>query len=67
MGDAVGILRLVFHGESLQLLGVHIIGERAAGLIHLGQTIIAYGRSIEYFIEHASIHPTLSEAYKVAS
>lgn len=67
MGDTEEILTLVFYGGSLQLLGVHIIGERAAELIHVGQAIIAYGGTIEYFIENVVNYPTLSEAYKVAS
>ena len=67
MGDTEGILKLVFHRESLQLLGVHIIGERTAELIHLGQAIIAYGGTIDYFIENVVNYPTLSDAYKVAS
>jgi NAD(P) transhydrogenase len=67
MGDTEEILKLVFHRESLQLLGVHIIGERTAELIHLGQAIIAYGGTIDYFIENVVYYPTLSEAYKVAS
>lgn len=67
MGDTEGILKLVFHRESLQLLGVHIIGERATELIHLGQAIIAYGGTIQYFIDNVVNYPTLSEAYKVAS
>jgi len=67
MGDKEGILKLVFHRESLQLLGVHIIGERAAELIHLGQAIIAYGGTIEYFVDNVVNYPTLSEAYKVAA
>ena len=67
MGDTEGILKLVFHRESLQLLGVHIIGERAAELIHLGQAIIAYGGTIKYFIDNVVNYPTLSDAYKVAA
>jgi len=67
MGDTEGMLKLVFHRETLQLLGVHIIGERAAELIHLGQAVIAYGGTIEYFIDNVVNYPTLSEAYKVAA
>ena len=67
MGDTEGILKLVFHRESLTLLGVHVIGERAAELIHLGQAVIAYGGTIEYFIDNVVNYPTLSEAYKVAA
>lgn len=67
MGDTEGMLKLIFHRETLQLLGVHIIGERAAELIHVGQAVIAYGGTIEYFIDNVVNYPTLSEAYKVAA
>lgn len=67
MGDTDGMLKLIFHRETLQLLGVHIIGERAAELIHVGQAVIAYGGTIEYFIDNVVNYPTLSEAYKVAA
>jgi NAD(P) transhydrogenase len=67
MGDTEGMLKLIFHRETLQLLGVHIIGERASELIHIGQAVIAYGGTIEYFIDNVVNYPTLSEAYKVAA
>lgn len=66
-GDTDGMLKLIFHRETLHLLGVHIIGERASELIHLGQAVIAYGGTIEYFIDNVMNYPTLSEAYKVAA
>ncbi len=62
-----GILKLVFSTESLKLLGVHIIGDQAANLIHLGQSIMAFDGDIRYFIQHAMNYPTLSEAYRVAA
>jgi NAD(P) transhydrogenase len=67
MGDIEGMLKLIFHRETLQLLGVHIIGERATELIHVGQAVIAYGGTIEYFIDNVVNYPTLSEAYKIAA
>jgi len=67
MGDTEGVLKLVFHRQTLQLLGVHIIGERASELIHVGQAVIAYGGTIEYFIDNVVNYPTLSEAYKIAA
>jgi len=67
MGETDGMLKLIFHRETLQLLGVHIIGERASELIHIGQAVITYGGSIEYFIDNVVNYPTLSEAYKVAA
>jgi NAD(P) transhydrogenase len=67
MGDIEGMLKLIFHRETLQLLGVHIIGERATELIHVGQAVMAYGGTIEYFIDNVINYPTLSEAYKIAA
>lgn len=67
MGDTEGMLKLIFHRETLQLLGVHIIGEHASELIHVGQAVMAYGGTIEYFIDNVVNYPTLSEAYKVAA
>jgi NAD(P) transhydrogenase len=67
MGDTEGMLKLIFHRETLQLLGVHIIGERATELVYAGQAVIAYGGTIEYFIDNVVNYPTLSEAYKVAA
>jgi NAD(P) transhydrogenase len=67
MGEIDGMVKLIFHRETLQLLGVHIIGERASELIHIGQAVITYGGTIEYFIDNVVNYPTLSEAYKVAA
>ncbi len=67
MGDTEGMLKLIFHRETLQLLGVHIIGERATEIIHVGQAVMAYGGTIEYFIDNVVNYPTLSEAYKIAA
>ena len=67
IGDAGGILKLLFHRTSLQLLGVHIIGEAATELIHIGQTVIGYQGSIDYFVNSVFNYPTLSQAYKTAA
>ncbi|MGK7369058.1 MAG: Si-specific NAD(P)(+) transhydrogenase [Candidatus Halalkalibacterium sp. M3_1C_030] len=62
-----GLLKLVFDTETLKLLGVHIIGEQASNLIHLGQAVISYKGDVRYFIQHVMNYPTLSEAYKIAA
>jgi len=67
MGTTVGRLKLLFHRESLQLLGVHIIGDYATDLIHIGQAVIAFGGTVEYFVEHVFNYPTFSEGYRVAA
>jgi len=62
-----GILKLVFKTDSFKLLGVHIIGEQACELIHLGQSVIAYNGDIRYFIQNVMNNPTYSEAYRIAA
>src|SRR5699024_2146420 len=62
-----GMLKLVFVTQAFKLLGFHIIGNQAANLIHLGQSVMAFGGDIRYFIRHVMNYPTLSEAYKIAA
>ena len=62
-----GILKLVFSTDSLKLLGVHILGDEAANLIHLGQSVMAFEGNVRYFIQHVMNYPTLSEAYRTAA
>jgi len=67
LGDDQGFLKLVFDPATLKLLGVHIIGERAAEIVHIGQAVLAMGGTIEYFRDTVFNYPTLAEAYKVAA
>jgi NAD(P) transhydrogenase len=67
LGDEQGLLKLVFDPDSLKLLGVHAIGDRAAEIVHIGQVILTLGASIEYFRDAVFNYPTLAEAYKVAA
>ncbi len=62
-----GMLKLVFRTDNLKLLGVHIFGDHATDLIHLGQSIMAQDGTIKYFIEHVLNYPTYSEAYRIAA
>jgi len=62
-----GMLKLVFSSESLKLLGVHIVGDEAANLIHLGQAVMSFDGDIRYFIQHVMNYPTMSEAYRIAA
>ena len=66
-GNTQGRLKLLFHRDSLQLLGVHIIGDYATDLVHIGQTVMAFDGTIEFFIEHVFNYPTYSECYRVAA
>jgi NAD(P) transhydrogenase len=65
--DHDGMLKLTFCPKTKKLYGVHIIGERAADLIHIGQAVISFGGTIDYFIDTVFNFPTMSEAYKVAA
>lgn len=67
IGDTHGMLKLLFNREDRKLLGVHIIGERASELIHIGQAVMSFGGTIEYFRDTVFNYPTLSDAYKVAA
>jgi NAD(P) transhydrogenase len=66
-GDATGRLKLLFHREDGRLLGVHIIGDGATELIHIGQAVMNFGGTIDYFVENVFNYPTLAECYKVAA
>ncbi|HME31251.1 MAG TPA: hypothetical protein VKG65_00715, partial [Terriglobales bacterium] len=67
LGDDQGFLKLIFDPSSLKLLGVHIIGDRAAEIVHIGQAVLALGGTIEYFRDTVFNYPTLAEAFKVAA
>jgi NAD(P) transhydrogenase len=67
IGDETGMLKLLFHRQTKELLGVHAIGEGATELIHIGQAVMAYHGQIHYFIDTVFNYPTLAECYKVAA
>jgi NAD(P) transhydrogenase len=67
LGDDQGLLKILFDSETLKLLGVHVIGERAAEIVHIGQAALTMGATIEYFRDTVFNYPTLAEAYKVAA
>jgi NAD(P) transhydrogenase len=67
LGDTIGMLKLIFHRENHKLLGVHIIGEGASELIHIGQTVMAFNGTVDYFINTVFNYPTLAECYKTAA
>lgn len=67
LGDEQGLLKLLFDPDSLRLLGVHALGDRAAEIVHIGQVVLTMGASIEYFRDTVFNYPTLAEAYKVAA
>ncbi|AUX41028.1 soluble pyridine nucleotide transhydrogenase [Sorangium cellulosum] len=69
-GQQVGMLKLLFHRETLALLGIHCFGESAAEIIHIGQAIMsqpAPHNTIRYFVNTTFNYPTMAEAYRVAA
>ena len=67
LGDSAGLLKLIFHRETRALLGVHIIGDGASELVHIGQAVLAHGGTIDYFVDNVFNYPTLAECYKTAA
>jgi len=66
-GDTTGRLKLIFHRETKALLGVHIIGEGASELLHIGQAVMILGGTVDYFVNTVFNYPTLAECYKAAA
>jgi NAD(P) transhydrogenase len=66
-GHTDGRLKLLFHRETLELLGVHIFGEDAAELLHIGQAVFTLKGKVTYFINTVFNYPTLAECYKTAA
>jgi NAD(P) transhydrogenase len=66
-GDTTGRLKIIFHRETREILGVHIIGEGAAELVHIGQAVMILKGTIDYFVETVFNYPTLAECYKQAA
>jgi NAD(P) transhydrogenase len=66
-GDTTGRLKLIFHRETKELLGVHIIGEGASEILHIGQAVLILKGGIEYFVNTVFNYPTLAECYKAAA
>ncbi len=66
-GDTTGRLKIIFHRETRQILGVHIIGEGASELLHIGQAVLILGGTVDYFVNTVFNYPTLAECYKAAA
>ncbi|OHV85186.1 Si-specific NAD(P)(+) transhydrogenase [Ensifer sp. LCM 4579] len=66
MGLDAGLLKMIFSLKTRRLLGVHIIGEGATELVHIGQAVLNLKGTVEYFVENTFNYPTLAEAYKIA-
>lgn len=66
MGLDTGMLKMIFSMKTRRLLGVHIVGEGATELVHIGQAVLNLKGTVEYFVENTFNYPTLAEAYKIA-
>ena len=69
-GERVGMLKLIFHFETLEILGIHCFGDQASEIVHIGQAIMrqpAPANSMEYFLTTTFNYPTMAEAYRTAA
>jgi NAD(P) transhydrogenase len=67
IGDRQGVLKILFHRNTLQILGVHIIGDGATEMVHIGQTVMGFQGGIDYLVNAVFNYPTLSQVYKTAA
>lgn len=66
-GELHGLLKVIFHRDTHALLGVHIIGQGATELIHIGQAVLTFGGNVEYFVHNVFNYPTMAECYRTAA
>ncbi|MDF3030267.1 MAG: sthA [Moraxellaceae bacterium] len=69
-GETVGMLKLLFHRETLEILGIHCFGDNAAEIVHIGQAIMQQkngANTLRYFVNTTFNYPTMAEAYRVAA
>lgn len=67
IGDSYGMLKLIVHSETREILGVHVFGTNATELVHIGQAVMGCGGTVDYLVDAVFNYPTLAEAYKVAA
>lgn len=67
VGSNTGLFKILFHKETLEILGIHVIGRGASEVIHIGQMAITFNAKIDYFIDHIFNYPTYAEGYRVAA
>lgn len=63
----MGCFKLLFHAQTLELLGVHIIGRSATELIHIGQVVMSFGGKVDFFVDQVFNYPTFAEGYRIAA
>lgn len=67
VGERSGVLKILFHRETLQILGIHCYGNQASEIIHIGQAVMLLNGTLEYFVNTTFNYPTMAEAYRVAA
>jgi NAD(P) transhydrogenase len=67
IGNDPGMFKILFHADTLEILGVHIIGREATELIHIGQVAMSFNAKIDYFIDQVFNYPTFAEGYRIAA
>ncbi|HET8590268.1 MAG TPA: Si-specific NAD(P)(+) transhydrogenase [Nakamurella sp.] len=67
LGDTYGMLKLLVHADTREILGVHVFGSQATELVHIGQTVMGCGGTVDYLVDAVFNYPTLAESYKVAA
>lgn len=66
-GSSSGLFKILFHSETLEILGVHVIGRNATEVVHIGQVAISLRAHLDYFIDHVFNYPTYAEGYRIAA
>lgn len=66
-GNDPGMFKILFHADTLEILGVHIIGRAATEVIHIGQVAMSFRAKIDYFIDQVFNYPTYAEGYRIAA
>lgn len=66
-GNDAGLVKILFHTDTLQILGIHIIGRAATEVIHIGQIAMSFNARIDYFIDQVFNYPTYAEGYRIAA
>jgi NAD(P) transhydrogenase len=67
IGEEPGLFKILFHADTLEILGIHIIGREATEVIHIGQVAMSFGARIDYFIDQVFNYPTYAEGYRIAA
>jgi NAD(P) transhydrogenase len=66
-GNDPGLFKILFHAETMEILGIHIIGRAATEVIHIGQVAMSFNARIDYFIDQVFNYPTYAEGYRIAA